>query len=352
MTAFKNLSEREREVLQNLIDHYIQTADPVGSRVIANKYRMGLSPATIRNTMQDLEEMGLISQPHTSAGRIPTDIGYRVFVDMLLKQDPLTDSEKNKIDNMFAEGRKGVDSILSQASKVLGEITSQLGISVAPKFDEGVLRRMTLIPVSEGKIIMIITVKTGLIKSILMEVESDISPNDLMQMETVLNERLAGLTLGHIRKTISERLHDTGCSPKLIKLFVDPDIDVWTGLEDAKMHITGTNNLIVQPEFADRSKLTEIVKFLEDREGLMELLESKSLGEGIVITIGSESSVAPIQSCSLVTSGYKAGKLAGTVGVIGPTRMPYSRLISIVEYTAKSLTEALSKSKGKDGKKE
>ncbi len=352
MKAFKNLSEREREVLQNLIDHYIQTADPVGSRIIANKYRMGLSPATIRNTMQDLEEMGLISQPHTSAGRVPTDFGYRVFVDMLLKQEPLTDAEKAKINSMYAEGRKGVDAVLSQTSKILGDITSQLGISVAPKFDEGVLTKMTLIPVSEGKIIMIITVKSGLIKSILMEVESDISPNDLMQMEFVLNERLAGLTLGHIRKTISERLHDTGCSPKLIKLFVDPEIDLWTGLEDGKLHITGTDNLISQPEFADRSKLTEFVKFLEDRAELMELLESKSLGEGIVITIGSESSIAPIQNCSLVTSGYRAGKLSGTVGVIGPTRMPYSRLISIVEYTAKSLTKALSESKGKNGKED
>ncbi len=349
--AFKNLSEREREVLQNLIDHYIQTADPVGSRVIANKYRMGLSPATIRNTMQDLEELGLITQPHTSAGRIPTDIGYRVFVDMLLKQEPLTVTEKAKIKSMFAEGRKGVDAILSQTSKVLGEITSQLGISVAPKFEEGVLSKMTLIPVSEGRIIMIITVRSGLVKSILMEVESDISPDDLRQMESVLNERLTGHTLGHIRKTISERLHDTGCSPKLIKLFVDPDIDVWTDLENEKLHITGTDNLILQPEFADLSKLTEFVKFLENKEELVELLESKSLGEGIVITIGSESSIAQIQDCSLVTSGYKAGKLSGTIGIIGPTRMPYSRLISIVEYTAKSLTKALSESKGKNGKK-
>jgi heat-inducible transcriptional repressor len=349
--AFKNLSEREREVLQNLIDHYIQTADPVGSRVIANKYKMGLSPATIRNTMQDLEELGLITQPHTSAGRVPTDIGYRIFVDILLKQEPLTAAEKAKIKSMFAEGRKGVDAILSQASKVLGEITNQLGLSVAPKFEEGVLTKMTLIPVSEGRIIMIMTVRSGLVKSILIEVESDISQNELRQMESVLNERLAGLTLGHIRKTISERLHDTGCSPKLIKLFVDPEIDLWTGLEDEKLHVTGTDNLISQPEFADRSKLTEFVKFLENKAELVELLGSKSLGEGIVITIGSESSIAQIQDCSLVTSGYKAGKLSGTIGIIGPTRMPYSRLISIVEYTAKSLTNALSQSKGKNGKK-
>jgi heat-inducible transcriptional repressor len=343
--AFENLSERERKVLQNLIDHYIQTADPVGS------FQMGLSPATIRNTMQDLEELGLITQPHTSAGRVPTDIGYRVFVDMLLKQEPLTAAEKAKIKSMFADGRKGVDVVLGQTSKILGEITNQLGVSIAPKFEEGVLKKMTLLPVSEGKIIMIITVKSGLVKSILMEVESDISSDELWHMESILNERLAGLTLGHIRKTINERLYDTDCSPRLLKLFIDPEIDLWTGLEDEKLHITGTDNLILQPEFSDRTKLTEFVKFLENRQELVKLLESKAIGEGIVITIGSESSIAQIQNCSLVTSGYKAGKLSGSIGIIGPTRMPYSKLISIVEYTAKSLTEAFSESKGKVEKK-
>jgi heat-inducible transcriptional repressor len=347
--AFENLTAREKKVLQNLITHYIQTADPVGSRVIANKYRMGLSPATIRNTMQDLEEMGLIQQPHTSAGRVPTDTGYRVFVDMLLKQEPLTRSDRAKIKGLVDRSRKGIDAVLSQTSRVLGEITNQLGISIAPKFEEGILTKISLIPVSEGKMIVVVTVKSGLIKSILIEVESDIVPKELSRMELVLNERLTGLTLGHIRKTISERLADTDCSPRLLKLFVDPDIDIWSDLGDEKMHITGTENLITQPEFADRARLREFVKFLENRSALADLLKSKSIGEGIVITIGSESSIDEIQNCSLVTSSYRTGKLSGIIGIIGPTRMPYSKLISIVDYTAKSLTEALSEPGGING---
>nr|MBN2277725.1 heat-inducible transcription repressor HrcA [candidate division Zixibacteria bacterium] len=342
--AFENLTDREKQVLQNLIDHYIKTADPVGSRIIANKYRMGLSPATIRNTMQDLEEMGLIHQPHTSAGRIPTDSGYRVFVDMLLKQEPLTSEEEIKIANIIKKGNKGIDAVLAQASKVLGEITSQLGIGLAPTFEEGKLDRIDIIPVADGKILIVLTIESGLARSILMEVESDINSADLIQMQNILNERLAGLSLGHIRKTINEHLSDTACSPRLIKLFIDPEIDIWTNESGQGIFITGTNNLISQPEFADRDKLTEFVSFLEEKQALKELLESKVFGEGIVITIGSENSLDQVQNCSVVTSSYQAGKLSGIIGIIGPTRMPYSRLISIVEMTAKSLTKSLSES--------
>lgn len=346
--AFENLTDREKKILQNLIDHYIQTADPVGSRVIANTYKMGLSPATIRNTMQDLEEMGLISQPHTSAGRIPTDTGYRVFVDMLLKQEPLTKSEKEKIRTMIVSSNRGIDAILSQTSKILGEITSQLGVSIAPSFDRGTLIRIDLIPVAEGKLLVIISVESGLARTILLEVESNITLEELRQMETVLNERLSGLSLGQIRKTIGERLADTSCSPRLIRLFVNPQDDIWSNSGGEKLHLKGTVNLIGQPEFADRSRLSEFLKFLEDKKTLVDLIDSTSAGEGIVITIGSESSVHQIQNCSLVTSTYKAGKLSGTIGVIGPKRMPYSKLISIVEYTARSLTDALSETRGVD----
>jgi heat-inducible transcriptional repressor len=343
--AFENLNSRELRILQNLINHYIQTADPVGSRVIANKFRMGLSPATIRNTMQDLEELGLIRQPHTSAGRIPTDSGYRVFVDMLLKAEPLSEAEKNKIRSMINAANKGIDAILSQASKILGEITSELGITIAPKFDAGILTRIELIPVAEGKLLVIVAVASGLARTILMEVESSIETEELRQMEEVLNERLAGLSLGHIRKTLNERLAGTNCSPRLLKLFIDTKAAVWEDQGNEKLHYTGTDNLVNQPEFADREKLTDFLKLLEEQKALMEFVQSKSMGEGLIITIGSENAINEIQNCSLVTSNYKVGDLTGTIGIIGPTRMPYSKLVSIVEYTAKSLTDALSDEK-------
>ncbi len=346
--AFENLSSREKRVLQNLITHYVQTADPVGSRVIANKFRMGLSPATIRNTMQDLEEMGLISQPHTSAGRIPTDTGYRFFVDALLKREPLTENEKKLIETIVRQGGKGIDSILSQTSKVLSEITSQLGLSISPRFEEGTLRKIDLIPVSDGKILVIVAVKGGFARSILMELESDIPESEFREIESILNERLCGNTLGHIRKTISERLADTTLSPRLIKLFVDASSEIWSDNADDKLITVGTDNLIMQPEFASRERITDIVKLLEDKKELKEYISTRSIGEGIIITIGEENTIERIKNCSMVTSSYNAGKIKGTIGIIGPTRMAYSKLISIVEYTARSLTAALSGSQGEE----
>jgi heat-inducible transcriptional repressor len=340
--AFENLTTRELKILQNLITHYIQTADPVGSRVIANKFRMGLSPATIRNTMQDLEELGLIKQPHTSAGRIPTDSGYRVFVDTLLKAEPLTESEKAKIKKMINVEKRGIDSILSQTSKILGEISSQLGITISPRFDEGILTRIDLIPVAENRLLVIVAVKSGLAKTILLEVESDIGMEELRQMEQILNERLVGNSLGHLRKTLSERLADTSCSPRLLKLFIDSSSQILSDISEEKLHYTGADKLFTQPEFSDRAKLTEFIKALESQKELIDFVESKSVGEGIIITIGREIPINAIQECSIVSASYKIGNVSGSIGIIGPTRMPYSKLASIVEYTAKTLTEALS----------
>ncbi|MCK4573781.1 MAG: heat-inducible transcription repressor HrcA, partial [candidate division Zixibacteria bacterium] len=206
--AFENLSQREKEILNNLISYYISTADPVGSRAIANKFAMGISSATIRNTLQDLEELGLVQQPHTSAGRIPTDLGYRVYVDYLLKPEGLTDAEKSRIrESILKEGR-GVNEILGQTCRVLSDITHQLGVTIAPRFDEGILRRIELIPVSDEKLMIVVVVQSGLARSVILEIEANISEVSLREVETVLNERLTGLTLGHIKETISERLAD------------------------------------------------------------------------------------------------------------------------------------------------
>ena len=181
-----------------------------------------------------------------------------------------------------------------------------------------------------------------------MELESDIPESEFREIESILNERLCGNTLGHIRKTISERLADTKLSPRLIKLFVDASSEIWSDNADDKLITVGTDNLIMQPEFASRERITDIVKLLEDKKELKEYISTKSMGEGIIITIGEENTINQIKNCSMVTSSYKAGKINGTIGIIGPTRMPYSKLISIVEYTARSLTAALSGSQEED----
>jgi heat-inducible transcriptional repressor len=342
--AFDNLSEREKQILQSLINHYIATAEPVGSRAIAQKYRLGVSPATIRNTMQDLEELGLISQPHTSAGRIPTDKGYRFYVDSMMGKEALTPSEEDQIRREICADYAAVQDILDQTARVLATVSKQLGVTIAPRFDKGVLTGINLIPVADRKILVVLTVKHGLVRSILLEAESSVDLDQLERTQSVLNEKLAGLTLGEIAESIGERLKETfDADPRLIKLFLDSADNLLKLTDPDQMHLGGTKNIVDQPEFKDREKLRGLIEVLEERKLLAELVSTKGIKEGITITIGKEIERGEMQSCSLVTSPYKAGKVSGTIGIIGPTRMRYSKLTSMVEYAAKLLGEVLSK---------
>lgn len=346
--AFDNLTDREKLILANLIDFYISTADPVGSRAIANKFKMGISPATIRNTMADLEELGLIQQPHTSAGRIPTDLGYRVYVDYLIRTQDLTQVEKDRIRaTMLQEGR-GVHEILGQTCRVLSDITQQLGVSMAPKFEEGILQRLELIPVSEGRIMAVVIVQSGLARSVSIEIEAKIDEKELRQVETVLNERLVGLTLGHIKETVTSRLADVSGSGRLLNLVVDSKDQIWIEKRPDDIQVSGADNLVLQPEFSSLEDISSLMKIIQDGRVLSEFL-SNSDREGLVITIGRESQFNEIMKCSLVSSSYRVGNISGAIGVLGPTRMEYSKLASVVEYAARTITEVLS---GMDKKKD
>ena len=339
--AFENLSEREKAILTNLINYYITTADPVGSRVIANKFNMGISSATIRNTLHDLEEIGLVQQPHTSAGRIPTDLGYRVYVDYLLKPEELTEEEKKIIkETLLREGR-GINEVLGQTSKVLSQITNQLGVSIAPRFKRGVLKRLNLIPITSERVMVVIVLESGLARSVVLEIEVSFNDLELIEVEKILNERLAGLSLGEINETISERMASVSGHGKLIKLFIDSKDKIWTESKAEDIKVFGAENLVKKPEFSDLLRVSELVKLLEDGNILSEFI-SKVETEGLFITIGAENQFKEVLGCSLVTSQYKVGNVVGTIGIVGPTRMEYNKLISVVDYTARTISDMLS----------
>jgi heat-inducible transcriptional repressor len=342
--VFENLTERERVILQSLVNYYIATAEPVGSRAVAQKYRLGISPATVRNTMQDLEEMGLLTQPHTSAGRVPTDKGYRVYVDSMMGLEALTPSEEDQIRREICADYAAVEDILEQTARVLATVAKQLGVTIAPRFDKGILTRINLIPVAEKKILVILAVKHGLVRTVLLEAESSIDAEQVEKTAGILNEKLCGLTLGEIKDSIDLRLKETSSvDPKLIKLFLDSTDNLLNFTDPDQMHLGGTTNIVDQPEFKDREKLRSLIEVLEEKKLLAELVSAKGIKEGITITIGKEIERGEMQSCSLVISPYKAGRVRGTIGIIGPTRMRYSKLVSMVEYTAKLLSEVLSK---------
>ncbi len=342
--TYQNLTARQRLILQSLINHYIATAEPVSSKTVVQKYRLRISPATVRHTMQDLEEMGLISQPHTSAGRIPTDKGYRVYVDSMMDLEALTPTEKDRIREQICAEYAAVEDILEQTARVLATVSKLLGVTVAPRFDKGILSRINLIPVGEKKILVILAVKHGLVRTVLLEAESSIDAEQAERTASILNERLCGLTLGEIKESIDLRLKEASTAdPKLIKLFLDSTDNLLNFTEPDQMHLGGTTNIVDQPEFKDREKLKGLIELLEEKRLLAELVSARGIKEGITITIGREIEKGEMQSCSLVTSPYRAGKVRGTIGIIGPTRMRYSKLASMVQYTAKLLSEVLSK---------
>jgi heat-inducible transcriptional repressor len=342
--AFGNLTQREKAVLQSLIDYYIATATPVGSRLIANKYKLGISPATIRNTMQDLEEMGFVTHPHTSAGRVPTDKGYRAYVDTLLEPEELTNSEEKQIKSEILVDYAAVEDLLEQTSRVLASISNQLGVTIAPRFDQGILSRINLIPVAEKKILVVLAVKHGLVRTVLLEAESNLKTETLEKTASILNERLCGLTLGEIKGSMEQRLKEASTADtKLIRVFLESSENLLNFSETEQVHLGGATNIVDQPEFKDREKLRSLIELIEEKRLLAELISAKGIKNGITVTIGKEIERGEMQSCSLVTSSYKAGKVSGTIGVIGPTRMRYAKLVSLVDYTAKLLSDILSR---------
>ena len=339
--SFESLSERGKNILQALIDYYIATAQPVGSKVLANKFGLKISPATIRNTMQDLEEMGLVRQPHTSAGRVPTDTGYRVYVDDLLEPENLAASEKKKIEEEILVDYKAIEELLEQTARVLGNVSNELGVILSPRFDKGILTRIDLIPVAEKKILVVLAVKSGLIKTILLEAESNLETLALEKTQSILNERLCGLSLREIMDSMEERLKESS-DARLIKLFLDSKETLLTFQETEQLHLGGTPNIVNQPEFKDKDTLSSFIALVEEKKILAELISAKGIKEGITITIGKELERGEVQSLSLVTSRYQAREVSGTIGIIGPTRMRYGKLVSLVDYTAKLLSKILS----------
>ncbi len=343
--AFEELNDREQEILKFLIEHYISTAEPVGSRVLSQKYGLGLSPATVRNTMQDLEEHGLVKQPHTSAGRIPTDEGYRTYVDHLLQRVPLPWSDARALEKQLSgEGLKVVDDLLEKTTRVLASISRQLGVTLAPRFNEGILYRVELIPVASKKVLLILTVKSGLARTLLLEMDIALREDVISRTSQLLNERLSGWKIGDLYKDIEERVKDLeGADARLIRMFVDASDSLLLGAEPNALRTEGTSNLLINPEFQDYQKLTQVIQMIEERSSLVDLLQKNDIGEGIVITIGKEIKLSAAEPCAMVTAPYTAGRVSGTIGIIGPKRMNYGWLSSLVEATANLLTKQLRK---------
>lgn len=353
-----SLTERERQVLEAVIETYVATAEPAGSRTIAKRFGLALSAATIRNTMSDLEAKGYLYHPHTSAGRIPTDLAYRVYVDSLMHLAQVTALESHQIrEELAGSGGRGaraergeraaVDQILERAAQVLGVLTKELGVAVGPSLDEAVLERLELVQVSAERLLLVLTLKSGLVRTIFVEVPSQMAPEVVRQVALVLNERLAGLTLREIRDTLPDRVRDAAPEPgasELLNIFIqeaDELFDMPPVAVAAGGVVLGSAQLLAgQPEFATKERLQELMAVTERRDLLREAL-AKRLGQRLTITIGAEHGEPNLAPFTLVTASYRLGPLAGVIGVMGPTRMPYDKIVALVDHTSRLVGELL-----------
>jgi heat-inducible transcriptional repressor len=331
------IDSRARRILEGVIRQYTRTAEPVGSAFLARHRRLGLSPASIRNTLNVLEQMGYLSQPHTSAGRIPTDKGYRYFVDTLMRSYRLPDSVKDRIRRQVGVEGHDIDDILAQASHVLGLVSQQLGVTLSPRFQKGIFQRMELVPLSEKRVLLVLTIKSGLVKTVVMEIGTGIPQEKLQETSRLLNERLGDLSIQEIRETLPKRVRDVSYGdPKLIQYIVDSAHLFFDFPQGEHLYFGGAANIVNQPEFQDRIRLETLMSLLEEGKMLGEVLSQRA-GEGVSVTIGGENVHGEMSHYSLLTARYRVGKIEGTLGVIGPTRMRYAKLCAIVDYMARLL---------------
>jgi heat-inducible transcriptional repressor len=343
------LSEREKTILRYVIHQFILTANPVGSRNITKRYDIGLSPATVRNIMADLEELGLLNHPHTSAGRVPTDLGYRFYVDSLMDPPRLTSRDRRKISEKLDESTKETDELLRATAYILSDLTSQLACVTYPKFEHAILQKIQLVSISSNRMLVVVSIKSGLVKTITLEINSKVKLERISEIERIFNERLSGLSFAEIRNSFEERIKDyyNDDFKPVIRVFLKSLDKIFTDIKiNDKSVLIGASNILNQPEFGDYQHLSSVIELIENKDIIIHIMDSNLGGHEtdlVNISIGMENQIEKLTDYSLVTKKYKLGSTDGTLGIVGPKRMDYSKIIATVVYVADILSEEFKK---------
>jgi len=336
------LDERKFLILQAIIDDYITTAMPVGSRTISRKSGVGFSPATIRNEMSDLEELGYLDQPHTSAGRIPSVKAYRLYVDHLLKVARLSNDEREQMHEHLDRRSAQVESVIRSAANVLSDATHYTSVIVAPKLSSLRIKHIQLVPVADRTALMIIVTNAGIVKDAVIRVPEELDSDHLYGISKMLTEKLADKPLDAIRQSFSEMLRDAEINRKLLGETLNVIEKKLEAEDSADVVIGGGANLLSYPEYSDVEKARTFLSVLESRDTIRRLV-GRDGGMEVTIRIGPENGVPELNDCSIVTAHYRVGdNSTGTLGVIGPTRMNYNRVISVLDFMGRALSEVLS----------
>lgn len=345
-TLSGELNQRARDILRLIVDAYVETGEPVGSRTISRRLGLSLSPATIRNVMADLEELGLLMAPHTSAGRVPTEAGLRLFVNGLLEIGALSESERGSIEAMCAAQNRSLPDVLGEASSMLSGLSSCAGLVLAPKTDRP-LRHIEFVGLGPGRALVVLVTEEGLVENRVVDVPIGVPLTSLTMAANYLNARLSGRTLGEARIQIQAEIerHRTELD-ELTQKVVETGLATWAEMQGAGGYliVRGQAKLLEDvTALSDIERIRGLFEALEARETMVRLLDATGTAEGVQIFIGAENSLFNHAGCSLIVAPYQNSKeqIVGAIGVIGPTRINYARIIPMVDYTAKVIGRLL-----------
>lgn len=350
---------RGQIILSSIINEHLLTGEPIGSKIIAEKFARasGWSPATIRSVMSELEEIGLVEQPHTSAGRIPTDKGYRFFVDNLLGILQLSDEDLRMINSELGLnenfGADAPERLMEKTSQLLSALSDNIGIVVTPSLANDRLQHIEFVNLSENRILVVLVSAPNIVHNKIIRLKEKFSNSDLEQTARYLNARFKGKSLAEIRSAILKLMHEeTALFDKLLQTaMILCSQSIETEADNAgEVYVDGTSNILTKRDFADLEKLRELIRTIEEKSRLVQILSEcivrdPSIRGSVQVVIGSENATASLQNCTLITAPYKvgSGETVGTLSVLGPTRIEYARLISIVSYVAGILEKMMSK---------
>ena len=342
-----HLDERKMKILQAIIRNYLETGEPVGSRTISKYTDLNLSSATIRNEMADLEEMGYILQPHTSAGRIPSDMGYRLYVDMMMKEK---EQEVNELKELLLEKEDKLDNLLKQTAKLLAVNTNYATMVSAPSIHQNKLKFIQLSRVEKNQILAVIVIEGNVIKNTILNVDEVLTDETLLKLNILLNTHLNGLSVDEINLPMIAALkRQAGIHSEIISEVIDAVAEAIKADEDLEIYTSGTNNIFKYPELADHQRASELITTFEEKQVLNELVHETLADEnntGIQVYIGKESPIESMNDCSIVTATYELGEgMKGTIGIIGQKRMDYDKVVDNLKTVMRQLDSLYKKDK-------
>ncbi|MBX9977538.1 MAG: heat-inducible transcriptional repressor HrcA [Alphaproteobacteria bacterium] len=343
--AFADLNKRSLDIFRSLVDAYIETGEPVGSRTISRRLESSLSPATIRNIMADLEDVGLLYAPHTSAGRLPTDAGLQFFVHGLLEVGDLNAIDRGKVQDACKASGKTIEDILERASTLLSGLSQCAGIVLAPKM-ESPLKQIEFVHLGGQKILVVLITEEGVVENRIVELHTSFSPSIFVEAGNYLTKKLAGKTLSDAKRLVENELaHHQAQLDTLTSKVIQEGLAVWSGGEATRsLIVKGQSNLLNNVTMLDEiDRIRGLFDILESKENFVDLLDAAIKAEGVQIFVGAEHELFKLSGCSIVVAPYKNAHqhIVGAIGVLGPTRMNYSKVIPLVDYTAKIVGKLL-----------